>query len=43
LTLAGLPLHVKAPLLFPGYSHFDLRVDAGLRSGTRGRAISGVR
>jgi len=43
LTLAGLPLHVKAPLLFPGYAHFDLRVDAGLRSGTRGRAISGVR
>ena len=43
LTLAGLPLHVKAPLLFPGYAHFDLRVDAGLGSGTRGRAVSGVR
>jgi succinate dehydrogenase / fumarate reductase flavoprotein subunit/L-aspartate oxidase len=36
-------LHVKAPLLFPGYAHFDLRVDAGLGSGTRGRAVSGVR
>ena len=43
LMLAGLPLHVKAPLLFPGYAHFDLCVDAGLRSGTRGRAVSGVR
>jgi succinate dehydrogenase / fumarate reductase flavoprotein subunit/L-aspartate oxidase len=43
LTLAGLPLHVKAPLLFPVYAHFDLRVEAGLRSGLRGRAVSGVR
>jgi succinate dehydrogenase / fumarate reductase flavoprotein subunit/L-aspartate oxidase len=43
LTLAGLPLQVKAPLLFPDYAHFDLRVDAGLQSGTRGRAVSGVR
>jgi succinate dehydrogenase / fumarate reductase flavoprotein subunit/L-aspartate oxidase len=43
LTLAGLPFHVKAPPLFPGYAHFDLRVDAGLGSGTRGRAVSGVR
>jgi len=43
LTLAGLPLHVKAPLLFPGYANFDLRVDAGLRSGLRGRAVSGIR
>ena len=41
LTLAGLPLHAKAPLLFPG--HFDLLVEAGLRSNTRGRAVSGVR
>jgi L-aspartate oxidase len=43
LTLAGLPLDVKAPLLFPDYAHFDLRADAGLRSGTRSPAISGVR
>ena len=28
---AGLPLDVKAPLLFPDYAHFDLRADAGLR------------
>jgi len=43
LTLAGLPLHVKAPQLFPGYAHFDLRVDAGLRSSARARVVSGVR
>jgi succinate dehydrogenase / fumarate reductase flavoprotein subunit/L-aspartate oxidase len=43
LTLAGLPLHVKAPQLFPGYAHFDLRVDAGLNAGTRGRAVGGTR
>ncbi|UBM07639.1 FAD-binding protein [Cupriavidus metallidurans] len=43
LTLAGLPLHVKAPILFPGYAHFDLRVNAGLRAGVRGRAAGGVR
>jgi L-aspartate oxidase len=30
LTLAGLPLDVKAPQLFPTYAHFDLRADAGL-------------
>lgn len=43
LTLAGLPLHVKAPQLFPGYANFDLRVDAGLRTGARGRAVGGTR
>ncbi|BDB29393.1 FAD-binding protein (plasmid) [Cupriavidus sp. P-10] len=43
LTLAGLPLHVKAPQLFPGYAHFDLRDDAGLRSGVRGRTVGGTR
>jgi len=43
LTLAGLPLHVKAPLLFPSYAHFDLRADAGLRAGTPARTIGGVR
>jgi L-aspartate oxidase len=34
LTLAGLPLHVRSPQLFPGYAHFDLRADAGLRAGS---------
>ncbi|QUN30629.1 FAD-binding protein [Cupriavidus sp. KK10] len=43
LTLAGLPLHVKAPQLFPGYANFDLRVDAGLHSGAWGRAVGGTR
>lgn len=43
LTLAGLPLHVKAPQLFPTYAHFDLRVDAGLRASARGRVIGGIR
>ena len=43
LTLAGLPLHVKAPQLFPTYANFDLRVDAGLRSGATGRAVNGIR
>ncbi|MGF6468292.1 FAD-binding protein [Paraburkholderia youngii] len=43
LTLAGLPLHVKAPQLFPAYAHFDLRVDAGLRASARGRVIGGIR
>lgn len=43
LTLAGLPLHVKAPQLFPGYAHFDLRVDAALRRGKWGGASGGVR
>ncbi|MBI1209199.1 MAG: FAD-binding protein [Azospirillum sp.] len=40
LTAAGLPLHVKGPALFPSYGHFDLRADAGLRSG-KGRIGSG--
>ncbi|MBP0590255.1 FAD-binding protein [Paraburkholderia sp. LEh10] len=43
LTLAGLPLHVKAPQLFPEYAHFDLRVDAGLRPNAHGRVVSGIR
>jgi len=43
LTLAGLPLHVKAPMLFPGYAHFDLRADAGLHTGARGRTVGGAR
>jgi succinate dehydrogenase / fumarate reductase flavoprotein subunit/L-aspartate oxidase len=43
LTLAGLPLDVKAPQLFPDYAHFDLRVDAGLRASARGSVISGIR
>jgi len=43
LTFAGLPLHVKAPLLFPSYAHFDLRTDAGLRTSGRGRAVGGTR
>jgi len=43
LTIAGLPLHVTAPQLFPGYAHFDLRRDAGLRSGAPARAAGGLR
>lgn len=43
LTLAGLPLDIKAPRLFPIYAHFDLRTDAGLRAGGRGSMIGGVR
>ncbi|MGN5477499.1 FAD-binding protein [Cupriavidus basilensis] len=43
LTVAGLPLHIKAPQLFPGYAHFDLRIDAGLNAGARGRAVGGTR
>ena len=31
LTMAGLPLDVRGPALFPGYGHFNLRADAGLR------------
>lgn len=42
LTLAGLPLHVMAPQLFPGYAHFDLRVDAALRRGKWRGAGGGV-
>jgi len=33
LVATGLPLDVKGPQLFPPYAHFDLRSDAGLRSG----------
>ena len=43
LTLAGLPLHVKSPQLFPTYAHFDLRLDAGLRSSPSGRATGEIR
>ncbi|WP_233886868.1 FAD-dependent oxidoreductase [Paraburkholderia flagellata] len=43
LTLAGLPLHVKAPQLFPDYAHFDLRVDASLRPDARARAAGSNR
>jgi L-aspartate oxidase len=32
LTAAGLPLDVKAPVLFPSYGNFDLRADADLGS-----------
>jgi succinate dehydrogenase / fumarate reductase flavoprotein subunit/L-aspartate oxidase len=41
--LAGLPLHVKAPQLFPDYAHFDLRVDAGLRASAQADLPSGIR
>jgi len=43
LMLAGLPLHHKAPALFPTYAHFDLRTDAGLRASGRGRTVGGLR
>jgi succinate dehydrogenase / fumarate reductase flavoprotein subunit/L-aspartate oxidase len=43
LTLAGLPLHVKAPQLFPDYAHFDLRADASLRAQARGHAVGSIR
>lgn len=32
LTLAGLPLDVRGPLLFPAYGNFDLRREAALRN-----------
>jgi succinate dehydrogenase/fumarate reductase flavoprotein subunit len=35
LTMAGLPLEVKGPPLFPSYGNFELRADASLRA-TRG-------
>jgi L-aspartate oxidase len=38
LTLAGLPLDVRAPALFPSYGHFDLTFDAGLRRTSSSRA-----
>jgi succinate dehydrogenase / fumarate reductase flavoprotein subunit/L-aspartate oxidase len=40
LTSAGLPLHVKAPQLFPTYAHFELRADAGLSA--RGSRLAGA-
>ena len=43
LTAAGLPLDAKAPMLFPGYAHFDLQADAGLRATAPGRAVGGIR
>ncbi|BCQ28532.1 FAD-binding protein (plasmid) [Caballeronia sp. NK8] len=43
LTLAGLPLNVKAPSLFPSYAHFDLQVDAGLRASVSSGAVGGIR
>lgn len=43
LTMAGLPLHVKAPQLFPSYANFDLRADAGLGSAAPARLVSGMR
>jgi succinate dehydrogenase / fumarate reductase flavoprotein subunit/L-aspartate oxidase len=43
LTLAGLPLYITAPQLFPTYAHFDLRRDAGLRPSAPARAVGGIR
>jgi L-aspartate oxidase len=43
LTLAGLPLHVKAPQLFPSYANFDLRADAGRPANAPARVASGMR
>lgn len=43
LTLAGLPLAVKAPLLFPDYAHFDLAADAGLGASRPIHAMGGFR
>ncbi|BDC43233.1 FAD-dependent oxidoreductase [Paraburkholderia terrae] len=43
LTLAELPMHVKAPQLFPDYAHFDLRVDASLHPTVPGRAVGSIR
>jgi succinate dehydrogenase / fumarate reductase flavoprotein subunit/L-aspartate oxidase len=43
LTLAGLPLHVKAPQLFPSYANFDMRVDANRHSNAPARVASGLR
>lgn len=41
LTLAGLPLNVRAPQLFPTYANFDLRVDAALRDAKPSRGAAG--
>ncbi|SFM42258.1 FAD-dependent oxidoreductase [Variovorax sp. OV329] len=43
LTLAGLPLDLRSPLLFPEYAHFDLRTDAQMRPSGHGRVVAGVR
>ena len=43
LTLAGLPLDVKSPQLFPDYAHFDLAQDAARRPKDRGRLVAGIR
>jgi len=43
LTLAGLPLDVKAPQLFPTYAHFDLGADAGLGAGMPAHGVGGIR
>jgi succinate dehydrogenase / fumarate reductase flavoprotein subunit/L-aspartate oxidase len=43
LTVAGLPMHVKAPQLFPDYAHFDLRADASLHPTVPGRAVGSIR
>lgn len=43
LTLAGLPLQLKAPQLFPDYAHFDLRADVGLRAKATARPMSAPR
>jgi succinate dehydrogenase / fumarate reductase flavoprotein subunit/L-aspartate oxidase len=43
LTLAGLPLHVKAPQLFPSYANFDLQADAARRANASARVAGGIR
>ena len=43
LTLAGLPLHIKAPQLFPRYANFDLHSDATRQSSAPSRVGSGIR
>ncbi|MBS0342265.1 MAG: FAD-binding protein [Proteobacteria bacterium] len=43
LMLAGLPLDVRSPRLFPDYANFDLRADADMRPKERGRAVAGKR
>ena len=43
LTVAGLPLHIQAPQLFPRYANFDLRADAARQSSAPLRVASGIR
>jgi L-aspartate oxidase len=43
LTQAGLPLDLKAPQLFPSYSHFDLQDHAGLRAHAHAHVVGGIR